>query len=214
MNMIRINFIPQQLRRRTGNFWAEGFGSLPREVILGAFVGAAMILAVVHVLLAGVALAKVAQHTLLEVRWGALSPKKKVLDDVINQTKEVQTKISALKVIAIDQGVVWAKLLNEVSDSVPNGAWLRDVLYIKGVLTIEGSAVSKVRNEMIIVNNFVAALKEKPLFKSGFVGIDVDSIEGRKDTALSIADFVLKARLKADLKVNSKDNAKTKGKVK
>ena len=196
MSMIKINFIPQELRKNTGNFWADGFGSLPREVILGVCVAAAALLVIIHLALAGIALAKVAQHTLLEVRWGTLSPGKKILDDVVNQTKALQVKMSALRVITSAQGVVWARLLNDISDSVPNGTWIRDIHCVKGVLTIEGSAVSKVRNEMIIVNNFVAVLKEKPSIQSGFMSLDVDSIEERKDTALSIANFVLKAKRK------------------
>jgi Tfp pilus assembly protein PilN len=194
MNMIRINFIPQEARREKGNIWADGFGSLPREVVFGIFVAAGAVLVALHILLAGLALARVAQHTMLNVRWDSLAPKKKVLDDAMNEIKAVQAKMSAVKVITDGQGVVWAALLNEISDSVPNGLWIREIRFVKGDLMVEGSAVSKVKNEMIIVNDFAASLKEKTVIRAGFTGIDIESIEERKNSVQAIADFLLKAK--------------------
>ena len=196
MNMIRVNFIPQELRKGRDHFWQDGLGSLAREVILGVFIAVAGFLLLLHAVLAGVALVKVAQHTILQVRWSSLGPEKKVLDDITNETKALQTRMNVLKVITSSQGIVWARLMNEVSDRVPKGVWIREMRFERGLLVIDGSAVSKARNEMIIVNNFVSALKECPELKAGFISMDVDSIERRGNTALSIADFSLKAKRK------------------
>lgn len=195
--MIKVNFIPQEARKDRGNIWQDGFGPLTREAILGILVAGAGVLVLLHLALAGLALVKAAQHTMLQVRWASMGAQKKVLDDVTNETKTLQTKMNALRAITSAQGVVWARLMNEVSDSVPKGVWLREIHFDRGQFTIRGSAVSKVKNEMIIVNNFVAMLKEQPGLKGAFTGIDVDSIERREGTALSIADFALKAKRKA-----------------
>lgn len=197
MNMIKVNFIPQEARKTRGNIWQDGFGPLPREVILGILVAGAGLLVLAHVTLAGLALIKAAQHTMLQVRWSLMGEQKRVLDNITNETKTLQLKMNALRVITSAQGVVWARLMNEVSDSVPRGVWIREIRFQKGLLTIDGSAVSKVKNEMIIVNNFVAALKEQPELKKSFSGIDVSSIVRRENTALSIADFTLKVARKS-----------------
>lgn len=196
MTMIKVNFIPQEARKNRGNIWQDGFGPLPREVILGILVAVAGVLVSLHLLLAGLALARAAEHTMLQIHWGSMGAQKKVLDDITNETKVLQTKMNALRAITSAQGVIWARLMNEVSDSVLKGVWIREIRFEKGLLVINGSAVSKVKNEMIIVNNFVAILKEQPELKKSFTGIDVDSIERRENTALSIADFSLKAKRK------------------
>ncbi|MEI6438113.1 MAG: PilN domain-containing protein [Candidatus Omnitrophota bacterium] len=194
--MIKVNFIPQEARKNRGNIWQDGFGPLPREHILGFLVAGAAVLLVAHLALVGLTLAKAAQHTMLQVRWGSMGAQKKALDEITNETKALQVKMNALKVVTSAQGVVWARLLNEVSDSVPKGVWIRELRFDKGLFSVEGSAVSKVRNEMILVNNFVAALKEQPEMKKNFSGVDVDSIKRREGTALSIADFTVKAKRK------------------
>ena len=192
--MIKVNFIPQEARKDRGNIWVDGFGPLPREAILGVLVAGAAVVISLHLALAGLALVKAAQHTMLLARWGTMGAQKKVMDDITSEIKILQTKMNTVRVITSAQGIVWAKLMNEVSDCVPKGVWIRMVRFEKGVLTIDGSAVSKVKNEMIVVNNFVAALKEQPALKKSFAGIDVASIERREGTALSIADFSLKAK--------------------
>ncbi len=205
--MIKINFIPQETRKKRGNPWQDGFGPIPREEVIGFLVAAAAILVSFHIFWAVMALVKVAQHTMLEVRWGALGPEKKALDEVTNETKLLQTKMNALRIITAEQGGNWARLLNEVSDSVPKGVWIREMKFEKGVLTINGSAVSKDKSEMIIVNNFVAAIKDQSAMKKGFVSIDVDSILQRENSLLSIADFSMKAR-RAEKKKEVKKDAK------
>ncbi len=192
--MIKVNFIPREARRDRGNIWQDGFGSLSRELILGVLVAAAVVLVFCHLALAGMALVKAAQHTMLQVRWSSMGAQKKVLDDVTNETKILQTKMSALRTIILARDVVWARLMSEISDSVPKGLWIRQIRFEKGLLVIDGSAVSKARNEMMIVNDFVSLLKERSELKKSFSGIDVDSIELRENTALSIADFSLKAK--------------------
>ena len=195
--MIKINLIPQEQRRSRGGFWDEGFGPLPREVLLGVVVAAAGLLLVVHVALALVAFGKVTRQVMLAARWHAMDGDKKTLDMLTDEAKDIQGKMSALKVITASQGMSWGHLLNDLSDSVPKGVWLRRLRFENGGLTIEGSAFSKAQNEMINANNFVAALKTKPSFKEYFTGIDVDSIRRRENTPIAIADFSLKAKKEA-----------------
>ena len=195
--MIKLNFLPEGSRKAQGGVLDDGIGPLRREVILGAVVAAAALMALVHLALLGLAGVKIAKHTMHQVQWSAMSADKKFLDDIITETRGVQVKMAGLKAVTSGQGLSWGRLLNEISDSVPKGLWVRQLRFEGGTLTIDGSSVSKARNEMIIVNNFVAALKERSALKAGFNGVDVDSIERRENSSVSIADFSLKARRKA-----------------
>ncbi len=88
------------------------------------------------------------------------------------------------------------KMMNEISDSIPRGVWLREIRYDGALLSIKGSAVSKVNNEVIIAGDFVTALKEKPAITEHFMGLQLESIERRENSVAAIVDFLLKAKMK------------------
>ena len=192
--MIKLNFIPEQQRKPRTGIVGEDFGGVPGEVIVGSFVALAALLIFAHTAMAGIAVYKLTSYKIFEVRWNGMAADKKACDGVADELKDLQTKMNSLRPITSVQQFHWARLLNELSDSVPKGVWLREVLFEKGSMTIYGSSVSKMKNEMVETGNFVAALKEKPSIKDSFMGVDVDSIQRRENTAVSIADFTLKAK--------------------
>jgi Tfp pilus assembly protein PilN len=102
--------------------------------------------------------------------------------------------MNSLRPITVIPQFHWARLLNDISDSVPKGVWLREIIFEKGSMSIYGSSVSKMKTEMVETGNFVASLKEKFSIQESFAGVDVDSIQRRENTAVSIADFNLKAK--------------------
>lgn len=196
MIMIRLNLVPEQFRKGKAGFLEGGIGSYPREVIFGILVAIIGVLLLIHALLGGAALYKMVRHEVLAVRWNSMAADKKALDTLTSETQTLQKRMMTMRPISSAQGIVWARFLNQVSDSVPKGVWLREVRYETDSLTIHGSAVSKMKNEMIIAGNFVSALKEEPVIKENFSGIDIDSIQRRENTPLEVADFSLKAKRK------------------
>ena len=194
--MIKTNFIPENFRKERSDIFQNGFAQVSQEVSAGIIIAGIGFLILIHVLLGLVAVFKVAHHQVLLVRWNSLSTDKKALDIITQETQALQKKMFSLKPITSSQGIVWGELMNEISDSLPKGVWLREMRYDKDQLMIKGSAVSKTNNEVIITGNFVSALKEQPVVKEQFTGLQVESIERRENAALSIVDFLLKAKLK------------------
>jgi len=196
MNMIKTNFIPENLRKDRGDIFQDGFAQVPQEVSAGIIIAGIGVLFLIHVLLGLVAVFKVAHHQVLLVHWNSLATDKKALDTVTQETQALQKKMFSLKPITAARGIMWGELLNEISDSLPKGVWLRELHYDKDQLTIKGSAVSKMNDEVILAGNFVSALKEQPVMKEQFTGLQVESISRRENAALSIVDFLLKAKQK------------------
>jgi Tfp pilus assembly protein PilN len=196
MNMIKTNFIPENLRKERTDIFQDGFAQVPQEVSAGIVIAGIGFLFLFHVLLGLVAVFKVAHHQVLLVHWNSLATDKKALDVITQETQALQKKMFSLKPISSARGIEWGKLMNEISDSLPKGVWLREIRYDKDQVMIRGSAVSKTNDEVILAGNFVSALKEKPVVKEQFTGLQVDSIERRENAALSIVDFLLKAKLK------------------
>ena len=184
------------MRKDRGDIFQDGFAQVPQEVSAGIIIAGIGVLFLIHVLLGLVAVFKVAHHQVLLVHWNSLATDKKALDTVTQETQALQKKMFSLKPITAARGIMWGELLNEISDSLPKGVWLRELHYDKDQLTIKGSAVSKMNDEVILAGNFVSALKEQPVMKEQFTGLQVESISRRENAALSIVDFLLKAKQK------------------
>jgi hypothetical protein len=194
--MIKIDLLPQGVRKDKTGLLDGGFGSVASEVVLGIFLAAGAFLLVVHLLLAATAVAKIAQHKMLEARWQGMAAQKSAYDTVFNEAKALQARMNTLRPITAERGSIWSRLMNDVSDSVPKGVWLKELSLNKKVLTISGSSVSRVQAEMMAAGSFASALKERQTVKDSFTGVDVDSIQRRDLQGLSIADFTIKAKLK------------------
>ena len=154
------------------------------------------LLVAVHMVLAGAAVYRMAAYKMLEARWNGMSVDQKAYNEVSNEIKDIQSKLGGVRAITSAQSLHWAQFLNELSDSITKGVWLRELMFDKKELTIYGSSVSKMKKEMVEAGNFVAALKEKRSIKDSFAGVDVDSIQRRENIAVPIADFSLKAKRK------------------
>lgn len=194
--MIKIDLLPNDLRKDKTGLLDGGFGSVPSEVVFGLFLAAGGFLLAIHLLLAAVALGKITQHKILDSRWQAMGVQKKAYDDVFSEAKILQARMSTLRPITSERGFAWSTLMNDISDSVPKGVWLKEISLNKKLLTISGSSVSRVQAEMMAAGSFAAALKEHPKVSEYFLSVDVDSIQRRDVQGLSLADFTIKAKLK------------------
>ncbi|MBF0569553.1 MAG: PilN domain-containing protein [Candidatus Omnitrophica bacterium] len=195
--MIRLNFIPENVRQKSGDLFEDGLGAIPREVIVGAMVAVLALLLVAHAVLGVAYLARSVEYGVLAGEWKSLQADQKTVVEVLDATKEAQAKLNALRPLMSESQVLWSQLINDVSGSVPKGVWLTQVALDKGVLGVYGNAVSQKKNEMLLVGNFVTTLKQKPSFIERVVSVDVDySIHRRENSTLSVAEFTLKAKLK------------------
>ena len=197
MNMIKINFVPELSRKDHGGFLNGGVGGYPQEVIAGVLVAVFGFLLVIHAFLGGIVLWKMMERNMLQVRWNSLAADKKVVDEVSDQIKAVQAKMTAVHPIMAVSNILWSGFIKDVSLSVPKGVALKQVSLEKGSLVISGSATSMRKNEMILAGQFVATLKQKKNFADYFMDADVDySIQRQETLLLSVANFNLKAKLK------------------
>lgn len=196
MNIIRLNFIPLQVRGER-NCWREnGVSGIPFERIIGIFFAAAAFLLFFHIFLLLLMAVKYAEHRILETRWSVSSPEKQSLDSLSGETRELKAAMDAFTPVLSEGNIHWPRLLSDISASMPKGIWLNSMTYAGGELIISGSSVSKTRNEMVSPGTLVSALKQKDSFRQFFIAVDVDSIQRRETAALSIVDFTLKARQK------------------
>ncbi|MFA5089262.1 MAG: PilN domain-containing protein [Candidatus Omnitrophota bacterium] len=193
--MIDINLVPQHLRKRKNKNLGAGL-SIPKETVVGIGGGFIVLLVFVHLLLQFVIFSKYSQHKNLEQKWQEILPAKTRADVVTNDLRILQTKLKSLQGIVGKEQLTWAKVLNEISDHVPRGVWLRQIAFDGDILFIEGSAVSKGKDEMINVHRFASNLNGQGEFLNKLADLEVGSIQRRKINNTEIADFSIKAKLK------------------
>ncbi len=192
--MIEINLIPEALRK--GQKTSSLTINIPRDVLLG--VGSALLLLIVtvHLVLGVIWLNGIGQLSSWNKQWQQVQPDKTILDSMTKESGDLKKKINAIQSITTQKSALWAPKFNAISDALPRGVWLKRMTLDKIGLTIEGSVVSRSRNEINNVGWFLSALKKNKEFMKDFASLEENSIQGSKANAIEVTDFSVMAKLK------------------
>ncbi len=194
--MIEINLLPPQLRRRKKGRGLLGGGfNIPREVIVGLVGGLFVILLLISILLQTTIFIKFVQRKALKMEWEETLPSKTRVDAVISQLRNLQSKVKSIENITGAEDIVWSTKLNDISDSVPRGVWIKSIIGNEQRLAIEGSSVRKIKDEMINVHDFAANLKAQKHFSKNIDNLEVGSIQRRNIKNIEVADFSITANV-------------------
>ena len=195
--MIDINLVPENLRKKRKSQLLTAAFNIPQEAIIGLVGGLFVLLLLVHVLFQFIIFIKYAQHSRYKNHWERIAPEKTKADLVVNELRGLQAKIKSIENITSGKRVFWAEKLNDISDGIPRGVWLNKISVEDKVVIIEGSAVSKLQDEMIsMVGTFAANLKQQRKFMADLANLEVGSIQRRKSQIAEVADFTITAKLK------------------
>ena len=195
--MIDINLVPENLRKKRKSQILPANLNIPQEALIGLVGGLFVLLLIIHVVFQLIIFMKYAQHSHYKSQWEKISPDKEKVDRVSNEMRMMQGKIKSVENITSSKRVVLAPKLNDISDSIPRGVWLNKITLEEKVILIEGSAVSKVKDEMIsMVGTFASNLKAQKKFMGELNNLEVGSIQRRKSQNTELADFSITAKLK------------------
>ena len=194
--MITINLVPAGLRKKHKKNTFFGLTkNIPQEILTGIFVAFAGFLIATHGLVQFVIIGKFAQHSALGREWNNLSPKKKKVDDLLKELRTLQAKVKTIEKITTDKDILWAEIFNVIGNEVPRGVWLKKISLANQGLVIEGSAVSRNKNEMTGIHSFTASLKSNAYLASHLAEIELGLIQRRPTQAVEISDFTITAKL-------------------
>ena len=195
--MIDINLIPDHLRktRRNKALSAASF-RIPQEMVIGLAGGLIFLLILIHSVLLVVSWMKTQQYAKLKKQWEEILPAKQRVDAVLKEGRILSNKIDAIDKVTTGKKVSWAQKLNDISDNLPRGVWLNKVSVGQKVLLIDGSAVSRTKEEMTNVGNFASNLKSCKTFMKGLENIELGSIQRRSVKSVEIVDFLITVRVR------------------
>lgn len=213
--MIELNLLPVQLRKKKQTLSFEKLpvvtqGPLkflikfPPRVL--CFYAGGVLLGLYTLALLGVFLS---QHRLstLKKEWEQMMPER----EKANRLNQEYAELNAVEKAAqgFRRNFSWAKKLQELSDSMVRGVWLRelslaerhrDALPQEGgsegrsphsdkLLVLVGTAASAKGDQTALVGRFIRSLKENKEFFVDFTNVELESIKRRAVQSLDVMDF-------------------------
>ena len=195
--MIELNLLPEQLKikKKQKIEWAE----LP---IIPVIVWVVILTIGVHALsILFVEMNRGSMKT-LKKEWENYSPKKKEMEELTKKLNSINAKVTSIEELKKSR-IVWAKKMNNISDSMLPSVWLSSFSLKAGIQTkptlfLEGYVTGVSEEGTASVGRFINALKHNEEFFSGLEDIELEDMR----RSLIEKKEVMKFRLSIPLKEN------------
>lgn len=194
--MIEINLLPEALRVKKKRVL-----TLPNLPLIPIGIGIAVFLIIIHlILITGIQVKKMVFSS-LNGKFSSLSDSSFSAEALEVKLKDVSSKVGIVENI-LNSRFHMAKKLNDLSDSVVSGIWLKDIEVkkeevpfekrdVKESLAIEGSSIISGAGADGFIGKFVNSLKENASFSADFDEIELSSVERAKIKGTEIMNFVI-----------------------
>jgi len=186
--MIEINLLPEDFKVKKSA--AEAI-DLPIIPIIAAVVAG---LVVVHAVAFLIAANNRKTITKIQTELENLTPKKNEIMALNLKVKEMENKVKAIEILTLNR-IVWAKVLNSISDSMLQRVWLSRVKFerrgVQPVIMIEGYIADKSEAGTAMVAKFINSLKENKEFMTHVKDIELDNVRSSLIAGQEIMRFVL-----------------------
>ena len=186
--MIRINLLPADARRAR----SLSMDKVPRSPLIAL---AAAFLLLLPVGLLGLKAADQARLKRLSAILQTLAPKKQEADRLkveADALREQQRLIDQLN----QRRSHWAQRLNALSDAVPDGIWLTDLIVEpQRSITLKGDSIAQSGEEMVQIGRLLQDLKGSPAFAGVLTQLEIESINSKQDGTIELAEFSLNGKL-------------------
>ena len=186
--MIRINLLPADARRAR----SLSMDKVPRSPLIAL---AAAFLLLLPVGLLGLKAADQARLKRLSAILQTLAPKKQEADRLTIEAdalREQQRLIDQLN----QRRSHWAQRLNALSDAVPDGIWLTDLIVEpQRSISLKGDAIAQGGEEMVQIGRLLQDLKGSPAFAGVLTQLEIESINSKQDGTIELAEFSLNGKL-------------------
>lgn len=170
---------------------------IPKEMLILIVGAIGLFLVLVHLLLVGRLVVRKTALSGVRRSFQQIETSKKQADVLKEEMSKIEARVNSYAALT-DRAkqIIWAKKLNQLSDFLPSGIWLTKLSFSDKQLTIEGSAISKRGEEMVLVGKFTSALKDDADFSKEFKSVELSSINRKSIKNVEVADFVISVDLK------------------
>lgn len=219
--MIEINLLPEELKKSQPKLRKADLSKLNLQNIpvIKIAIASIAVLISVHFLLFAIGMYAKFSIASLSKNDEKISPKKKEAETLKRQREMINKKVSAIDELMVKR-FSWARKLNDLSDSVTPGIWLRNISYEEKIiqpaggkekkellkssapkpmlkyLMMSGYASSMGEQGAALVGKFMKSLKENRDFYADFSDIQLGSIRSDKIEDQEVMSFTITCLLK------------------
>lgn len=194
--MIEINLLPEDILVKTRVQKATGpIPKFDKKYVIYIVPIIVILVLSIHIILGVVMVAKNVQFNTMNNEWRKLEAKRVALG-AFQEAHSMLTQDAAMIQQLSRQRVNWAVKLNKISLSLPSGVWFNDLTLTPKDLTIQGSVISLQKEEMGLIDKFMDALRDDPVFFADFNTIEVGQVQKKQVGGYEISDFTIKGDLK------------------
>lgn len=179
--MIKINLLPEELR-----IIDKGGGFRP-EHLLYLIPAVFAVLIVAHIFLGIGYISLLRRYDRLNLEWKKGQPQAAQIAEL---KKESQSAVLP------EQRLNWSEKLNLLSMKLPAGVWFNGIALTDKEFVLKGSVVSSEKQELTLINKFLAGLKNDGGFFMGFAGLELGPLKKDNIGGCDIVDFSLKGTMK------------------
>lgn len=194
--MIEINLLPEKLRVKKKQALA-----LPALPVVPIVIGVIGFLIALQLILAVLVQTKKVVFNSLNGKYSSISASHVQATTLENNLKDLSYKIDTVEKLSTSRFKV-SKKLNDLSDLMVPGVWLRSIDIRKGespsepgvlreALVIEGSSTVSGEKEDSSIGRFVNSLKENAPFSEDFSEIELTRVERKKIRNTEVMDFIV-----------------------
>jgi len=194
--MIEINLLPEELIVKTKAQKASGPGlKFDKIYVIYALPLVLALFLCIHLILGLILVSKGMQLNSLNKTWEGLEAKRRALGS-FQDAHSMLTQDAVLVQQLSRQRVNWASKLNKISLSLPSGVWFNELSVNAKDLTLQGSIISLQKEEMSLIDKFMDALRDDPVFFKDFTTLEVGQVQKKTVGGYEVADFTIKGSLK------------------
>ena len=197
--MIEINLLPEELRNKIVKAnkpeSVPGAGLEPKHFLLIIPLIFAFLLSAQ--LIAGLTgIVRFSRLNALNGKWKSLSSDRKALEEFSDKYSLVSGDEQIIQQLLRDR-IIWSEKLNKLSLYLPSGVWFEELITNQKELVLKGAVISLNKEELNLINQFIARLKNDPVFFKDFNTLELGSAQKNTLGSYDITEFNLNSTLKA-----------------
>lgn len=191
--MIEINLLPEELQTKKT-------GPVPKlrmdpTSLLYLIPVAFTVLIAVHIYLAAASVIAGWQLGILNKKWQAIEPQRKVVDAAGREYAGLTQEATFLQRM-LKERVVWAEKLNLLSLNLTPGIWFNEIRLAGKDFSLKGSVFSLTRQEIGQINKFLDGLVSDVNFFKDFSSLQLGPVQKASIGSYEVAEFILSGKLK------------------
>lgn len=189
--MIEINLIPEEFKVEI----KKSSVSVDSKKILYLLPIGCSIILLAHICLGAANISLSYKYKALNSKWKTLEPQINALEENNKESNILREEDAVLQKM-VKERINWAEKLNKLSLYLPSGIWFNELIVLNKEFTLKATVISLEKEEMSLINKFLASLKGDTGFARDFKILDLGTIKRDKLSNYDISSFSLAGSLK------------------